>query len=130
MVTEYGMSDSLGPRRHGHRSGEVFLGKEVNHEPDYSEVVATDIDAEVQRLLEEAHEEAHEILVQHRATLDRLAEALVERESLDEDDLLAIFGTVDTWEGRVGTPRPPATAPSERIRATNAEGDDRKGPRG
>jgi cell division protease FtsH len=130
MVTEYGMSDSLGPRRLGHRNGEVFLGKEVNHEPDYSEVVATDIDAEVQRLLEEAHEEAHEILVQHRATLDRLAEALVERESLDEDDLLAIFGTVDTWEGRVGTPRPPATAPSERIRATNAEGDDRKGPRG
>ena len=76
MVTQYGMSDALGPQQLGRRSGEPFLGREMAGEPDYSEEVAAAIDAEVARLVDEAHTEAREILALHRSTLDRLADAL------------------------------------------------------
>ena len=97
MVTEYGMSEAIGPRQLGHGHGEVFLGKEVGHEPNYSEDVAGLIDREVNTLLEAAHTEAREILTLHRATLDRLADALVEQESLDEDQLNELFADVEVW---------------------------------
>ncbi len=132
MVTEYGMSDALGPRRLGHRNQEVFLGKEVGHEPNYSDQVATDIDAEVRRLLDQAHEEAAEILTLHRATLDRMAESLMEHETLDEDMLNELFAELDTWDGAPGTrpvSSPSATDGPERVRATNLDPGDGKGRR-
>jgi cell division protease FtsH len=92
MVTEYGMSDVLGPQRLGDGQREVFLGKEVGHEANYSDVVAAQIDAEVSRLLDAAHDEARELLTLHRGALDRLADALVEHETVEEAQLLAIFG--------------------------------------
>ncbi len=104
MVTEYGMSDELGPQRLGEKHGEVFLGKEVGHEANYSDQVAGSIDAEVRRLLDEAHGEAREILTLHRATLDRLVDALVEKETLDEPQLLEIFGGLETWGGVAADP--------------------------
>ncbi len=76
MVTEYGMSDRLGPRKLGEERNAPFLGRDLGHEPNYSDEVAASIDAEVRRLLDEAHIEAREILELHRATLDRLADAL------------------------------------------------------
>jgi cell division protease FtsH len=99
MVTEFGMSDSLGPQRLGHAHGEVFLGKEVGHEPNYSEQVAALIDVEVRGLLDDAHDEARHILTRHRATLDRLADALIERETLEEDELRLLLGPLGTWTG-------------------------------
>jgi cell division protease FtsH len=99
MVTEFGMSDSLGPQRLGHAQGEIFLGKEVGHEPNYSEQVAAVIDVEVRRLLDGAHDEARHILTRHRATLDRLAAALIERETLEEDELRLLLGPLGTWTG-------------------------------
>ena len=94
MVTEYGMSDALGPQRLGNKSGEVFLGKDKGHEADYSDDVAAQIDREVQALVEVAHEEAREILTIHRPVLDRLADGLIEHESLDGDVLDEILAGV------------------------------------
>jgi cell division protease FtsH len=102
MVTQFGMSDTIGPLQLGHRSGEVFLGKEAGqHEANYSDAVASAVDAEIRRLVDEAHDEAREILLLHRATLDQLADALVANETLGDDELSEIFGHLDAW----GSPR-------------------------
>jgi cell division protease FtsH len=95
MVTQYGMSDSLGPQQLGNRTGEPFLGKEVGHEVNYSDHIAAAIDAEIRRLLDEAHDEASEILTLHRPTLDRLADALVKHETLSDADLEPIWDELD-----------------------------------
>jgi cell division protease FtsH len=92
MVTEYGMSELIGPQQLGSGGGEVFLGRELNHQPNYSDEVAARIDSEVRRLIDEAHAEAMEILVAHRDTLDELATALVANETLDTPEVTAILG--------------------------------------
>jgi cell division protease FtsH len=102
MVTQFGMSDLIGPLQLGSKHAEPFLGKDMNHEVNYSDEVAAKIDAEVRRLLDEAHDEAREILTLHRATLDRLADALTEHETLGDPELAAIFGHVDVLEGSSG----------------------------
>jgi cell division protease FtsH len=94
MVTEYGMSESIGPQQLGQKSGEVFLGRDFGHQANYSDEVAAHIDNEVRRLIDEAHQEASEILVTHRATLDKLADALVEKETLDTPEVMAILREV------------------------------------
>ncbi|MGI9621455.1 MAG: ATP-dependent zinc metalloprotease FtsH [Acidimicrobiales bacterium] len=95
MVTEYGMSDEVGPRKLGNTKGEVFLGKDIAHEADYSQSMAMTIDAEVQRFVNLAHEEARAILTSHIETLDALAEALLEHETLDKEQLQVIFGNIE-----------------------------------
>ncbi len=132
MVTEYGMSEALGPQKLGHPQGEVFLGKDYagdhGREANYSEGVAGAIDSEVRRLIHSAHDEAREILVQHRATLDRLAAALVEHETLDDAELTTLFEGLETWVGLdddADDPRPPplpALAPGAVERAAGAVG--------
>ena len=96
MVTEYGMSDLIGPQHLSHAGGEVFLGRELGHQPAYSNEVAARIDAEVRQLLDEAHAEAMEILVTHRDTLDELAEALVASETLETPEVTQILSGVGT----------------------------------
>ena len=105
MVTEYGMSDALGPQQLGQREGEVFLGRELHHQANYSQEVAAVIDREVRRLVDEAHERARAVLVHHRRTLDRMARELVERETLDTLDLAAILGHLEPWPSPAA-PRP------------------------
>ncbi|MGH8997898.1 MAG: ATP-dependent zinc metalloprotease FtsH [Acidimicrobiia bacterium] len=97
MVTEYGMSDELGPMQFGQHQGEVFLGRDFAATPDYSEEVAALIDAEVRRLIESAHDVATEILTTHRGVLDALARALIDRETLETEEVMAILGPVDKW---------------------------------
>jgi cell division protease FtsH len=99
MVTTYGMSDRLGPQRFGSQSGEVFMGKDYGHEATYSDEVAGLIDDEVRRLVDHAHDRARFILTAHRATLDRLAASLVEKETLDDTDLAEVFGDIDKGAG-------------------------------
>ena len=99
MVTQYGMSDKLGPRQLGKAKAEVFLGRDYGHEADYSPEVAGIVDAEIRRLIETAHDRARSILQTHRATLDVLANQLVERETLEDADLAEIFGTLDKGSG-------------------------------
>ena len=82
MVTEYGMSERLGARKFGSGDGEPFLGREMGHTRDYSEEIASTIDEEVRRLIESAHDEAWEILVDYRDVLDDLVLELMEKETL------------------------------------------------
>jgi cell division protease FtsH len=97
MVTEYGMTDALGPQQLGQREGEVFLGRDFGHQANYSEEVAAAIDREVRNLIEEAHDRARAVLVRHRDTLDRMARQLVEKETLDSLDLTELLGPLGPW---------------------------------
>src|SRR5258707_1067192 len=99
MVTEYGMSDSLGPMRFGHPQGEVFLGRDFTSTPDYSEEVAASIDAEVRLLIERAHSAAQQVLEDNRDILDRLAQELIREETLEAERVQELFADVHMWEG-------------------------------
>ncbi len=94
MVTEYGMSSKLGAVKYGTGDAEPFMGRDYGHQRDYSEEIAADIDAEVRDLIERAHDEAWEILVQYRDALDAMVLELVEKETLNKDDLQRILGSV------------------------------------
>jgi cell division protease FtsH len=100
MVTEYGMSDALGPQQLGHREGEVFLGRDIQHQANYSQEVAAVVDREVRVLIDEAHDRARAVLSHHRRTLERMARELVERETLDAMDLAEILGPLAPWPVR------------------------------
>ncbi|MFN8034541.1 MAG: ATP-dependent zinc metalloprotease FtsH [Acidimicrobiia bacterium] len=97
MVTEFGMTDALGPMRLGRPHGEVFLGRDFAADPDYSDKVASAIDAEVRRLIDAAHRVARDILEANRETLDALADALIERETLDTDEVQTVLAPVAEW---------------------------------
>jgi cell division protease FtsH len=98
MVTEFGMTDALGPQQLGNRASEPFLGREMGGQRDYSDEVSAQVDGEVRKLIDDAHDEARQILRQHRKVLDQLADALVEKETLDTPELLEIFGDLPVWE--------------------------------
>jgi cell division protease FtsH len=85
MVMRFGMSEKLGPRVLGHAHDLPFLGREYGAEPDYSEQMAREIDDEIRRVIEEAHEMALNVLREHLDELKRMAELLVERETIDKD---------------------------------------------
>jgi cell division protease FtsH len=103
MVTEFGMSEKLGPQRFAAKDGEPFLGREHRASAEHSEEMAQRIDDEVGRLLDEAHERARRILEEHRDHLDRLAAALLEHETLADDELAELLAGVGAAE-RDGTP--------------------------
>jgi cell division protease FtsH len=102
MVTEYGMSDQLGPLTLGQRQGEVFLGRDFAAAPDYSDQVAFEIDSEVRRLIDEAHDEALEILKKEKRKLDEIAAALIERETIEKEDLIRILEGIEKRAPRNG----------------------------
>jgi len=95
MVTEFGMSDRLGPLTLGTRQGEVFLGRDFTSQPDYSDQVAFEIDSEIRSLIDQAHDEALEILTEHRSKLDQIAAALIEKETIEKNDLIELLRGVD-----------------------------------
>ncbi len=105
MVTQYGMTERLGAIRYGQEQGEVFLGRDMGHVRDYSEDVAAAIDEEVRTLIETAHQEAYDILVDNRDVLDRLVLELLEKETLDKAEVEAVFadlrlrGVRPAWTG-------------------------------
>jgi cell division protease FtsH len=114
MVTEFGMSDTLGPVRFGVAKEEVFVGRDMGHAPEYSQEVAGTIDAEVRRLIDEAHVRARTILETYSTVLDRLAGALLERETLDAADIEALLASVPKWHEDLPAPaRASAVASSE-----------------
>jgi cell division protease FtsH len=94
MVTEYGMSDVIGPLTLGQKQHEVFLGRDFQTQPDYSDSVAFEIDNEVRQMIDQAHDEALEILQQYRAKLDELAGRLIEKETIDRDEVETILADV------------------------------------
>ena len=91
MVMQYGMSDKVGAVRLGQGEGEVFLGRDMGHQRDYSEQMAEVVDAEVRAMIETAHQEAYEILHENRDVLDTLVVELLDRETLDQHEVAEIF---------------------------------------
>jgi cell division protease FtsH len=87
MITRYGMSDRLGPVALGRSQGGMFLGRDIAAERDFSEDTAAAIDEEVSDLVAVAYKRATCVLVDNRSVLDELAEMLVEKETVDADDL-------------------------------------------
>jgi len=105
MVMQYGMSD-LGPLALGETEGQQpFLGRDYGHVKDYSDDVASKIDEEIHRLVEEAHDEAREIVVKYRDKLDLLVERLLEKESVEKAEVAEIFGEVAKQSPADGTER-------------------------
>jgi cell division protease FtsH len=98
MVMEYGMSDRLGPLRYGTPEAEVFLGRDYARKSELSDEVAAAIDEEVRKLITQAHDEAREIITTHRDALDRLADVLIEQETIDAKDIAAVLHDVPKWE--------------------------------
>ncbi|MFL1377245.1 MULTISPECIES: ATP-dependent zinc metalloprotease FtsH [unclassified Nocardiopsis] len=130
MVTEYGMSERLGARKFGSSSNEPFLGREMSHAREYSEEIASIIDEEVRRLIESAHDEAYEVLVEYRDVLDDLVVALLEKETLSREQVLEIFAPVDkrpvrgSYTGygkRQPSERPPVRSKKELTMLNGAE---------
>ncbi|HVD10212.1 MAG TPA: ATP-dependent zinc metalloprotease FtsH [Gaiellaceae bacterium] len=85
MVMRYGMSEKLGPRMLGRNHDMPFLGRDMGSEPDYSEEMAREIDDEIRRVIEEAHERARGVLREHMEELHKISEILIERETIDKD---------------------------------------------
>ncbi|MFH1375987.1 MAG: ATP-dependent zinc metalloprotease FtsH [Patescibacteria group bacterium] len=92
MVTQYGMSEKLGPVIYGKSHGNIFIGKDLMHERDYSEEMAFCIDGEVKRLIESAYQTAKSILLKNKVRLKRIAERLLEVESLTAEEFEKLFG--------------------------------------
>jgi cell division protease FtsH len=101
MVTRYGMSERLGPRTFGRKEELIFLGREISEQRDYSEKVAEEIDEEVRRIIEEAHVVARKLITENLDKLDRLAMRLIEDETLEGEQLMAVLSG-----------KPPAEPPS------------------
>jgi cell division protease FtsH len=91
MVTEYGMSEKLGPRTFGQRQELVFLGREISEQRDYSDKIAQEIDEEVHNIIQRAYNTAKKLLTTNKEKLNQLAQELMTRETLDEPDLNKIF---------------------------------------
>jgi cell division protease FtsH len=100
------MSSRLGPRTFGRRQSMVFLGRDISEERDYSERTAEEIDDEVRRVIDEAHERCRAVLADHRDKLDALASALVVDETIEGDELRRLLGPA---EGRTVPDEEPAT---------------------
>ncbi|HEX9122204.1 MAG TPA: ATP-dependent zinc metalloprotease FtsH, partial [Actinomycetota bacterium] len=123
MVTEYGMSDTIGPLTLGQKQHEVFLGRDFATQPDYSDQVAFEIDNEVRQMIDQAHDEALEILQEQRAKLDEIAGVLIERETIDRDEVEQILADVPKRPQRDASVRGAGLAISRRaVRAQRDQG--------
>jgi cell division protease FtsH len=87
----FGMSEKLGPRVFGHDHGQPFLGREFSSEPDYSDEIAREIDDEIRRIVESAHQVAKDILSEHREKLESISELLLKRETIEADEFEALL---------------------------------------
>ena len=92
MIMRFGMSEKLGPRVLGRNHDMPFLGREMGAEPDYSEEIAREIDDEIRRVIEEAHELALKVLTDHMAELHKVSGILIERETIDKDQFERLLG--------------------------------------
>jgi cell division protease FtsH len=91
MVMRFGMSERLGPRVFGHDRGQPFLGREFSSEPDYSDEIAREIDDEIRRIVEGAHQTAKDLLTENRENLDTISKILLKRETIDAEQFIALL---------------------------------------
>src|SRR5580692_10376542 len=115
MVMRFGMSDKLGPRVYGHDHGQPFLGREFSTEPDYSDQIAREIDDEVRRIIEGAHDRARSILDEHRERLDTISQILVRRETIEKEQFEKLLTGVPELEVFGPAEAPPTELPPGRV---------------
>ena len=118
MICEYGMSPELGPMTFGHRQDQVFLGRDIGRDKDYSEEVAAKIDKEIRKFIDEAYQKTESLLNENMDKLHLIADALIERETLEgeEIDQLMKYGKILSKEentSEIGTPEPAEVQPVE-----------------
>ena len=130
MVTQYGMTQRLGAIKLGISDSQPFLGRDYGHQRDYSENVAAIVDGEIREMIENAHQEAFDILVANRETLDRLVEELLENETLNKEEIATIFKKVKKvkprapWTGsqnRTPSNQPPVALKPAKIKVIEEE---------
>jgi cell division protease FtsH len=117
MVMRYGMSERLGPRVFGHDHSQPFLGREFSSEPDYSDEIAREIDDEIRRVVESAHQRAKDILTEHRETLNTVSEILVRRETIEKAEFEALIDGKpedEVFPEEVAPQIPPPAAPVDK----------------
>jgi cell division protease FtsH len=123
------MTERLGAIRYGKENGEVFLGRDMGHMRDYSEEIAAAIDEEVRNLIDHAHNEAFEILVDNRDVLDALVVALLDKETLNKEQVAAVFEPLrlrpkrPAWTGserRAPSQQPPVEVPARPVEPVGA----------
>jgi cell division protease FtsH len=100
MVTQYGMTEAIGAIKLGSDSSEPFMGRDYGHQRDYSENVAAVVDGEIRKLIENAHQEAFDILEANRTILDEMVLQLLEKETLNKEEIAEIFAKVSAWPNR------------------------------
>ncbi|WP_028281454.1 ATP-dependent zinc metalloprotease FtsH [Arthrobacter sp. H5] len=129
MVTQYGMSERIGSVKLGQGGGEPFLGRDMGHERNYSDHIAYIVDEEVRRLIDNAHDEAYQILTENRDVLDSIALELLERETLNQAEIAEVFTDVrkrslrTVWLSKDTRPvhsLPPVVSAKERAEADQA----------
>lgn len=118
MICEYGMSPELGPMTFGHRQDQVFLGRDIGRDKNYSEEVAAKIDKEIRKFIDEAYQKTESLLNENMDKLHLIADALIERETLEgeEIDQLMKYGKILSKEentSEIGTPEPAEVQPAE-----------------
>ncbi|MHB8792680.1 MAG: ATP-dependent zinc metalloprotease FtsH [Thermoleophilia bacterium] len=91
MIMRYGMSEKMGPRTFGHDHAQPFLGREFSQEPDYSNEIAQEIDEEMKKIIEDAHQRARNLLLEHKEQLDLITNILVERETLEKEEFESLL---------------------------------------
>ncbi len=123
MVTQYGMTEAIGAIKLGADNSQPFMGRDYGHQRDYSENMAAVVDAEIRKLIENAHQEAFDILVENRATLDAMVLQLLDKETLNKEEVAEIFKAVNSWPrrpawtgsaSRIPSQKPPVDVP-ERV---------------
>ena len=135
MVTQYGMTQRLGAIKLGISDSQPFLGRDYGHQRDYSESIAAVVDSEIREMIENAHQEAFDILVANRETLDRLVEELLENETLNKEEIAAVFKKVRkvrpraAWTGsqkRIPSNQPPVALKPAKVKVIEEEKPSKK----
>jgi cell division protease FtsH len=135
MVTQYGMTEAIGAIKLGVDSSQPFMGRDFGHQRDYSENVASVVDSEIRKLIENAHQEAYEILVANRSILDEMVVQLLERETLNKEEIEVIFKKVKSvskrpaWTGssqRIPSSQPPVAIPKRIVEEKPVEKKPRR----
>ena len=127
MVMRFGMSERLGPRVFGHDHGQPFLGREFSSEPDYSDEIAREIDDEIRRIVESAHQRAKDILNEYRDSLEVTSQTLMKRETIEKEEFAALLDG-KAYEEIFGDDEP-TTPPEIPGQAQPADEGRREGPR-
>jgi cell division protease FtsH len=130
MVTEFGMSDKLGPLAFGKKDELIFLGREISEQRNYSDEVAFEIDKEIRALVDRAHDRAKEVITGHFDKLEAIAELLIRNETIEGDELESLFDSPRPKPDLVGPPvsTPAAMTPAPKRTKSKSSDDDRDRP--